>query len=58
MNLLIIFGAIIWGTFLYKLVNSTSYPDGIKAVIIILITVVAIFILKVIDEDLDHKEEE
>jgi len=60
MNLffIILVGAVIWGTLLYRLVNLTSYSNNIKGVIIILISAVAIYIVKIIDENLDHNKEE
>jgi hypothetical protein len=55
--LLIIFGSIAWGGILYFLINLTSYSNLTKGFLCIAITLVLLFILKIVDPISNEKED-
>lgn len=53
MKKVISIGSIIYGVLLYSIIKLISYPNNIKAIICIIITILFIYILKIIDSNLE-----
>lgn len=52
MKKFILIGAIVYGILLYSILKLIPYSNNIKAIICIIITILLIYILKIIDNNL------